>query len=229
MKIGFTGIDLDEGKVKYIDDVLLALADKIDPKKVTPYFVEFLKDEYIQSDVIAIKKDSILDLLILDIEMLENRLTRAEESSEQDLIKKCLDLLESETPLCDADFNENEMEILHVLAPHSFKPVVVLDEVPPINDIIKKALLKSQTIFFYTAGKSEVHAWPVKMGSDIVTCAGKIHTDLARGFIKADIVSFDDFMNCHNMNDAKSSGVAKVVDKDYIIQESDIIEIRFNV
>jgi ribosome-binding ATPase YchF (GTP1/OBG family) len=109
------------------------------------------------------------------------------------------------------------------------KPVAVIEGILETNELIKKVLEKAGIIFFYTAGKQEVHAWPVNAGSDIVACAGKIHTDLARGFIKADIVSFEDFMKCHNMNDAKGKGFVKLVDRDYIIKEADIIEIRFNI
>ena len=84
-------------------------------------------------------------------------------------------------------------------------------------------------MFFYTSGPSETHAWIVPIGSDIVFCASKIHSDLARGFIKGDVVSYDDYMNCHNFNECKSKGVAKMVDKDYIVKSNEIIEIRFNV
>ena len=127
------------------------------------------------------------------------------------------------------EFNENEQKYLRMMSPLSMKPVAVIDGILETNELIKKVLEKSGVIFFYTAGKQEVHAWPVNAGSDIVACAGKIHTDLARGFIKADIVSFEDFMKCHNMNDAKSKGFVKLVDRDYIIKEGDIIEIRFNI
>ena len=63
----------------------------------------------------------------------------------------------------------------------------------------------------------------------IITCASKIHSDLARGFIKGDVVAYEDYMNCHNFNECKSKGVAKMVDKEYIVQPNEIIEIRFNV
>ncbi|MCX6985381.1 MAG: DUF933 domain-containing protein, partial [Lentisphaerae bacterium] len=79
------------------------------------------------------------------------------------------------------------------------------------------------------AGKPEVHAWLIRKGSDIVTCAGKIHTDLAKGFIKADIVSFNDFKDVFNLQEARTKGLVKLVGREYIIQEGDIIEIRFNV
>ena len=84
-------------------------------------------------------------------------------------------------------------------------------------------------MFFYTSGPSESHAWLVPLGSDIVFCASKIHSDLARGFIKGDVVAYEDYMNYHNFNECKSKGVAKMVDKEYIVQPNEIIEIRFNV
>ena len=62
-----------------------------------------------------------------------------------------------------------------------------------------------------------------------MTCAGKIHTDLAKGFIKADIVSFNDFKDVFNLQEARTKGLVKLVGREYIIQEGDIIEIRFNV
>ena len=86
---------------------------------------------------------------------------------------------------------------------------------------------KSEIIF--TSGATESHAWLVPAGSDIVTCASKIHSDLARGFIKGDVVPYEDYMNCHNFNECKSKGFDKMVDRDYIVQPNEIIEIRFNV
>ncbi len=229
MKIGFTGIDIAEGKIKYQDEKLIALAEKFQPKKVTPFFAEFIKEEYIQTDVIVLPRKNLLDILILDIDKCETRIKNSSDSFETELMTKCIAKLEEEIPLCNVELSEDELEKLRALTIISIKPVVILDEIPDVNEIIIKVLENSSTVFFYTIGKDEVRSWPVKKDSDIVTCAGKIHTDLARGFIKADIVKFDDIMGCHNMNDAKSKGLAKVVDKDYFIQENDIIEIRYNV
>jgi ribosome-binding ATPase YchF (GTP1/OBG family) len=74
-----------------------------------------------------------------------------------------------------------------------------------------------------------VHAWAVPKGTDIVTCAGRIHTDLARGFIRAEIAHFDGIMASHNFNDAKTKGLVTVVGKEYTIQPGDVIEVLFNV
>lgn len=229
MKIGFTGIDLPEGKIKYRDETLIALEEKDKAKKVSPFFAEFIKDEFIQSDAIVVPRSKVLDLLILDMEKIETRLSKLEEGNEKALMTKCMELLEQEKPLCDVDFNDEERKIMIATAPISFKPVVQIEGTEDINTIIALALEKANYMFFYTSGPKESHAWLVEKGSEIIACAEKIHSDLARGFIKGDVVSFGDYMNCHNFNDCKSKGLAKLVDRDYIVQPNEIIEIRFNV
>jgi hypothetical protein len=227
--IGFTGLDLPEGKTKYKDEKLIDLVAKDKAKKVVPFFAEFIKDEFVQSDAIVVPRSNILDLLILDMDKLETRLLKLESGDEKSLMTKCMELLEQETPLCDVDFNDEERELLIATAPISFKPIVQIEGSEDINTIIFSALEKANHMFFYTSGPKESHAWLIQKGSEIIACAEKIHSDLARGFIKGDVVSYEDYMDCHNFNDCKSKGVAKMVDRDYIVQPNDIIEIRFNV
>jgi len=229
LKIGFTGIDLPEGKIKYQDKYLIALAGKDNPKKVTPYFMELIQDDFTQAEAIIVPKDKILDILIYDLEKMEARLERSDDSSEKVLIKKYIKILENETPLCDAEFDKAEQKILKTISPFSLKPVVQVEETDELNSLFTETFEKANRMFFYTSGQAESHAWIVKKGSDIVTCAGKIHTDLARGFIRGDVVSFEEYMTCHNFNDCKSKGKARVVDKEYIVQPNEVIEIRFNV
>ena len=228
MKIGFTGMDLPEGKIKFRDKNLVALEMKDNPTKVSPFYAEFIRDEFVKIDAIVIPGDKILDLLILDMEMIEARLTRLEDPDEKTLMVKCLEKLEEEIPLCDVEFNDEEKKIMKKLSPHSFKPVATIEGDEDVNTIIALALEKASYMFFYTSGPTESHAWLVKRGSAIVTCAAKIHTDLARGFIKGDVVSFEDYMNCHNFNECKSKKLAKLTDRDYIVQSREVIEIRFS-
>lgn len=229
MKIGFIGMDLPEGKTKYNDASLIALQEKDKPKKVTPFFAQFIADDFVHSDAIVVPGSQILDLLILDMEKIESRLERITEDQEKEFLEKCMEKLEEEIPLCDVPLSEEEKQSLEAAALYSIKPVVQLDGDEDVNDIITLALEKAGYMFFYTSGPSESHAWLVKKGSTILECAGKIHTDLARGFIKGDIVSFDDYLNCHNFNECKSKGLVRVVDRDYIVEPNDVIEIRFNV
>jgi len=229
MKIGFTGIDLPEGKVKYNDEHLIALEKKDKPKKVSPYFAEFLKDDFIQSEAIIVPADKVLDLLILDMDKIETRMSRLTDDNEKTLLLKCMENLEQEVPLCDVELNDEEKELLKNAAVYSSTPVVKIKGDEDIDTIIRLALDKAGYMFFYTSGPQESHAWLVKKGSEIVECAGKIHSDLARGFIKGDVAGFDDYMSCHNFNDCKSKGVSELVDRDYIVQPTEVIEIRFNV
>jgi ribosome-binding ATPase len=229
MKICCIGFDLPEGKVKYQDEKVITLDHKLSPKKITPFYVEFIRDDFSHCDAFLVAQEKVWDLLILDLEKLEARRERSEAVAEKELLDKCLGYLEQEVPLCDVHFTEAELTLLRGLAPLSLRPTLVAAEAPELNDAITQVLKKSGLIFFYTADKKEVHAWPVPQDSDIVTCAGKIHSDLARGFIKADIVNYEDFLQVYNMQEARTRGLVKLVDRDYTIHAGDIIEIRFNV
>ena len=223
------GLDLPEGKVKYQDTRVIHLDQKFEPKKVTPFYAEFIKDDCQQCDGFIVSRDHVWDLFILDMEKLETRLERAGDEAEKQLLSRCLAQVEQEIPLCDAVFSEEELALLKQLAPLTLKPTVIAEAPPAINDAIEQVLKKAGIIFFYTADKKEVHAWPVQKDSDIVTCAGKIHSDLARGFIKAEIVRYEDLMQVYNWQEARAKGLVQLVDRDYTIQAGDIIEIRFNV
>ena len=82
---------------------------------------------------------------------------------------------------------------------------------------------------FLTAGKPEVRAWTIKKGTKAPKAAGKIHSDIERGFIRAEIVSFDELMQLGSMQAAKENGKIRSEGKDYIMQDGDIVLFRFNV
>ncbi len=227
MKIGFHDCNLPEGKAKYDDRRMNQLVEKCNPKKVSPYYVEFMRDEFTKSEAIAISAGSLLDLLVEDIEKCERQLENSETEEQKELFRRCIAHLETEAPLCDLPLSEPEKETLRSMSVLSLKPVIVLQGETPVTEVIELCLDKAGIVFFYTVGPKEVHAWPTGKDSDIVTCAGRIHTDLAKGFIKGDIASFDDFMKCHNWNDCQKKGLVQVVDRDYTIKPGDIIEIRF--
>jgi ribosome-binding ATPase YchF (GTP1/OBG family) len=230
MKIAYAGLEPLEGKIKYHDDVFVGLADKFQPKKLSPYYFEFIPEGYEAAQVIAIARDHLLNLLILDIEKIEARLSRTEDAAEKAVLEKCMAHLETQKPICDLPLDARERAIVNAFGLLSFKPTVVsAGPAPDVNTLCREAMDKAGMMFFYTAGKEEVHAWLVKKGSDAITCAGKIHSDLARGFIKAEVVSFEDIMTAHNMQDARAKKLTKLVDHDYVIPRASILEIRFNV
>lgn len=82
---------------------------------------------------------------------------------------------------------------------------------------------------FLTAGEPEVRAWTIKIGTKAPEAAGKIHTDIQRGFIRAEIVSYDDLIKEGSMNAVKEKGLLRLEGKEYVMQDGDIALFRFNV
>ena len=84
-------------------------------------------------------------------------------------------------------------------------------------------------ISYLTAGEPEVRAWTIKRGTKAPQAAGKIHTDFERGFIRAEVVSYDDLMACGTHAAAKEKGLVRLEGKEYVVQDGDIMLFRFNV
>lgn len=97
------------------------------------------------------------------------------------------------------------------------------------NRIIRASFDALGQIFMLTAGPEEVRTWPMPKGSTAVEAAGRIHSDLARGFVKAETVSFDDLRAAGSMREAKAAGKIRMEPKGYIVQDGDVITIKFNV
>jgi ribosome-binding ATPase len=101
----------------------------------------------------------------------------------------------------------------------------------PAAEVVAQAAFEELgLISFLTSGSDEVRAWPIRNGETAKEAAGAIHSDIQRGFIRAEIISYDDFMS-HNasMKTAREAGVLRVEGKDYIVKDGDIVNFRFNV
>jgi ribosome-binding ATPase len=100
---------------------------------------------------------------------------------------------------------------------------------PGLNRVIRAAytLLGLQT--YFTAGPKEVRAWTVRAGATAPQAAGVIHTDFERGFIRAEIASYEDFVACRGEQGAKEAGKLRLEGKDYVVRDGDVIHFRFNV
>ena len=102
-------------------------------------------------------------------------------------------------------------------------------EVSGLNRIIKEGYALLGLISYLTAGKQEVRAWTITKGTKAPQAAGKIHTDFEKGFIRAEVISYDDLMACGSMAAAKEKGLVRLEGKEYIMQDGDIVLFRFNV
>lgn len=98
-----------------------------------------------------------------------------------------------------------------------------------LDRIIKQSYSMLGLISFLTAGKQEVRAWTIKNGTKAPQAAGKIHTDFERGFIRAEIIAFNDLMNIGSMTAAKEKGLVRLEGKEYVMKDGDIVVFRFNV
>lgn len=99
-----------------------------------------------------------------------------------------------------------------------------------LDKLIKKSYELLGLMSFLTTGEDETRAWTIKKGTKAVDAAAKIHSDIARGFIRAEVVSYDDLVaNDMSMNKVKEKGLMRLEGKDYIMQEGDIVYFRFNV
>ena len=98
-----------------------------------------------------------------------------------------------------------------------------------LDKLIKASYSLLGLISFLTTGKDECRAWTIKQGTKAPQAAGKIHTDFERGFIKAEVVSYDDLIKYGSMNATKEKGLVRLEGKEYVVKDGDIILFRFNV
>ena len=159
--------------------------------------------------------------------ILEDEINNADDNEN---VKKVREYAKSENaeviPLCvrlEEELStldkEDKIEMLHDLG---------LEE-SGLDKVIKASYKLLGLMSFLTAGEPEVRAWTIKIGTKAPQAAGKIHSDIERGFIKAEVVSFDDLISSGGMVQAKEKGLVRQEGKEYIMQDGDIVLFKFNV
>ena len=98
-----------------------------------------------------------------------------------------------------------------------------------LDRLIKECYALLGLISYLTAGKQEVRAWTIKKGTKAPQAAGKIHSDFERGFIRAEVIAYDDLIACGSMTAAKEKGLVRSEGKDYVMKDGDVVLFRFNV
>ncbi len=100
---------------------------------------------------------------------------------------------------------------------------------PAQEQLVHGALLAMDYLCFMTVSGDEVRAWNVRRGTIALHAAGKIHSDMEKGFIRAEVIPCEDFFQCGSMAKAKTEGKLRLEGKEYVLQEGDIMHVRFNV
>ena len=147
-----------------------------------------------------------------------------------------------ETELDKADFAaENDSEVFVICAQ-------IEQEIAELDDDEKKEFLEDLglkesglekliaasyrllgLISYLTAGEKETRAWTIKVGTKAPQAAGKIHSDFERGFIKAEVVNYQDLLDCGSYSAAKEKGLVRIEGKEYVVKDGDVVLFRFNV
>jgi len=100
---------------------------------------------------------------------------------------------------------------------------------PALNKLIRLSYELLGFISFITIGDDEIKAWTITRGTTALKAAGKVHTDIERGFIRAEVIGYDDFVSCGNMSVARDKGLLRLEGKTYEVRDGDMINFRFNV
>ena len=123
---------------------------------------------------------------------------------------------------------EQEISLLNEDEKKEYLELMNMEE-PVLNKIIFKGYQMLDLETFFTAGPNEIRAWTIKNGSLAPNAAGVIHSDFKKGFIKAEVIDFKDFIKCNGEQGAKEKGKLKIEGKEYVVKDGDIINFKFNI
>jgi uncharacterized protein DUF933 len=186
--------------------------------------------EMITSDAILTSRAALSDLLMKDLDAVETRLGRDPSDAEKAVLQKLADVLMSEKPISAAKLSADETNAISAHSFFSSKPVIVADDAELANPdgLFVRALKESGYISFLTVGGKENRAWPIRTGTTAWEAAGTIHTDIQKGFIRAEIIGFADFIAAGGETEAKRAGKQRLELKTYVMQDYDLTNFRFN-
>jgi hypothetical protein len=226
---GISGIALGKHNVK---DARLDQADKlVEAQKKTYAQVDVMEEkEMPTADAILTTRTALSDLLMKDLDAVETRLGRDPGEAEKVVLQKLADGLMSEKPVSGIALTPDELKAISAHNFYSNKPVVVAEEAELASPdaLIVRAFQEGGYLSFLTVGGKENRAWPIRSGTTAWDAAGTIHTDIQKGFIRAEIISIADFIEAGGETQAKRAGKQRLELKTYVMQDYDVVNFRFN-
>src|SRR5437588_2542895 len=192
------------------------------------YLVE--EKEMLTADAILTTRAALSDLLMKDLDAVETRLGRDAGPAEKAVLQKMADGLISEKPVSAVGLTADEFKAISAHNFYSNKPGVVAEdaELAVPDGLIVRAFNESGYISFLTVGGKENRAWPIRTGTTAWEAGGTIHTDIQKGFIRAEIISFADFVEAGGETQAKRAGNQRLELETYVMQDYDLTNFRFN-
>ncbi len=232
MKISVLGIaDLPVGKYNIKDPRLDQAHKLVDADKKTYVQVDLVSDkEAADADAILVSSDTRADLILKDWEFVETRLSRSPGEAEGAVLTKLKTALEKEEFAFQAGLSAEEAKLVTVYNLVTLRPILQAapSDLTNLDALLLKLLHASGHICFLTVGGKENRAWLIRNGSTAWEAASAIHSDLQKGFIRAEIISFDDFIQAGGETQAKRAGKMRLEQKEYVMQDCDITNFRVN-
>jgi ribosome-binding ATPase YchF (GTP1/OBG family) len=232
MKIALFGVTgLKAGKHNLKDPRLDLTHKLVEADKKTHAQVDVIGEEgLLEADSILATEETKADLILKDLEFVETRLGRDPQPAEKAALEKIRGLLEGEKFLFNAGLTPEDFQ---AVAAHSFltnKPITVATAEDGQNPdgLLLRAFAEAGYISFLTVGGKENRAWPIRKGLTAWEAAGTIHTDIQKGFIRAEIIGFADFSEAGGETQAKRAGKQRLETKQYLMQDYDLTNFRFN-
>jgi len=230
MRIAVMAIDFPLGKKNLPDERLDKLRGVFHSPKVTSVQINFEDQAHmLDCDGVLCDINTKLDLILKDLEIIEGRISS--DAQNKDLFLRCKEALEKETLLNEVPFNEEEKKILLNLNLVTLKPITFQNKeiLASFPEIMRDVYANCAMISFFTVNERELRAWSIKKGVSVFEAAGCIHSDLQRGFIKAEVVNYEDLISSGGLNQAKGKGLVKLEGKEYVVRDGDLIQVRFSV
>jgi hypothetical protein len=232
MKIALIGIsEIKLGKHNLKDPRFDQTDEMVEADKKTYAQVDVLgDDQLLDADSILASQDGKAELILKDLEFVETRLGRDPQPAERAALLKIQALLESEQFLFRSALPPED---LAAVAAHSFytnKPITVAtpEDLQNADALLLRTFREAGYICFLTVGGKENRAWPIRAGTTALEAAGSIHTDMQKGFIRAEIIGFADFLAAGGEVQAKRAGKQRLETKGYVMQDYDLTNFRFN-
>ena len=233
MKIGIFGLDnISCGKENIIDERLGTIKEMAHSAKKAYVQAEVIVDieRLKECDGIISTKEKQADLILTDLEFVEKRIANIQEEKERDLLNRFKEQLEKEHFIFELQLTEEEIKFVSGYSLLSLRPVFLIES-QDLEDR-SKALHLAYTHFgyisFFTANEKEARAWSIKKGTTSWQASGLIHSDIQKGFIRAEVIGFNDLVNDGGINQARANNHLRLEGKDYIIQDGDLIKFRFS-
>jgi ribosome-binding ATPase YchF (GTP1/OBG family) len=215
-----------------LKDPRLDQADQlVEAKKKTYVQIDLLgEDALTDAEAILAPVERRADLILQDLELIETRLGRTPPESERAALLKLQQALEAEQFVAQAKLNPEESAAIAVHAFLTAKPIVVAaaEEFLSPDALLIRAYRESGYLVFLTVGGKENRAWKIRSGCTAWEAAGSIHSDIQKGFIRAEIIGWDDFVAHGGETGAKRAGKLRLETKSYVMQDCDVTNFRFN-